>query len=154
MRSSIPPATPASAGSSRSAGRRRDARSPPPSPPGPPSGSSAGAEAELAQLLKVRGLVPTGHEHDVVVAPLAQPMQALAGDLERALEVTRILGPVRARGGAVEVDPHIGHDGALASEIAKARNALAERPPATARPRPDPAVELAGRSLDPLRACP
>ena len=144
----IPPATRGSAGSSRSAGPRGGARSPPAFLPVRPGGRSAGAEAERAQLLKVRGLVPAGHEHDVVVAPFTQPMQPLAGDLGRALEVARILGAVGACGGTVEIDPHVGDDGALASEIAKARDALTERPPAAARPDPiQPWNSRAARSI-------
>src|SRR5882672_11425328 len=154
MPCSTPPATRGSVGNSPSAARRWRGRSPPPSRPGPPSESSAGAEGELAQLLEVLGLVLAGAEHDIVEAPFAETMQALAGDVARTFQVTRIVRTVRARGGAIELHHHVGDDGALAAEIAKARDPFAQRPPAAARARADPAVEIAGRPLDPLRAGP
>src|SRR5262249_57232303 len=99
---------------------------------------SSGALRQLAQFVEVAGLVPLGNEDDIVVAPLAEEVKALAGDLPRALEIERIIGTVRARSGAVERHAHVGDDGALAAEAAEARDALPHRAPAAPGPRHQP----------------
>src|SRR5215470_6614140 len=154
MRCWIPRATPGSAGNSRSAERGRGARWRRPCGHAPTDAASAGAEAERAQLFQVRGVVAAGAEHDVVVTPLAESVQSLAGDLGRALEIAGIAGAVGARGRARQIHAHVGDHRALAPEIAEALDAVAERAPATPRAGADPAVELARGALDPLRAGP
>src|SRR5882672_4833467 len=87
----------------------------------PPLG---GARGQLAQFFEVPGVVTPGDEHDVVEAERHQPLQPLARDRARALEIGRVIGPVGTRRRAVEIHPDVGDDGAPAAQIAKARDAL------------------------------
>src|SRR4029434_1463435 len=115
--------------------------------------ASPGAHDQRAQLLKVLRLVTPRDDDDVVEAELAQPVQALAGRLPRALEVARVVGAVGALRLAQMLD-HVGDDGAPAAKVAKPLDPLAQEPPVAPRARSHPAVELAGRPLDPARARP
>src|SRR5207245_10706846 len=74
---------------------------------------------QRAKLLEVLGVVAARDQHHVVEAQLAQPRQPLASDGARALEVAGVVGAVGARRGAVEIDLDVGHDGALAAEVAE-----------------------------------
>src|SRR5437867_6666984 len=82
---------------------------------------------QRAKLLKVLGVVAARDQHHVVEAQLAQPMEPLARDVSRALEVAGVVGPIRARRGAVEIDHDVGHAGALAAEVTESWHPLAER---------------------------
>src|SRR2546425_2975304 len=104
---------------------------------------------QRAKLLKVLGVVAARDQHHVVEPQLAQPMEPLAGDGARALEVAGVVGAVGARCGAVDIDLDVGHDRALAAEVAESWYPLAERAPATPGSRSYPAVELSRCTLDP-----
>src|SRR6266850_1675873 len=114
--------------------------------------ASPGAYDQRAQLLEVLRLVTPRDDDDVVEAELAQPVQALAGRLPSALEVARIVGAIRTGRLAPQMLDHVGDDGAPAAEVAKPFDPLAQEPPAAPGARSHPAVELAGRPLDPARA--
>src|SRR5262249_61115891 len=112
-----------------------------------------GAHDQRAQLLKVVRLVTPRNDDDVVESELAQAAQPLAGRIPRAFQVARIVRAIRARRLAQMLD-HVGDDGTPAAEIAKPLDPLAQESPVATGPRSDPAVELAGRPLDPARARP
>src|SRR4029453_9780410 len=115
--------------------------------------ASPGAHDQRAQLLKVLRLVTPRDDDDVIEAELAQPVQALAGRLPRALEVGRVVGAVGGLGLAQMLD-HVGDDGAPAAKVAKPLDPLAQEPPVAPGTRSHPAVQPAGRPLDPARARP
>src|SRR3989442_15635913 len=71
---------------------------------------------QRAKLLEVLGVVAARDQHHVVEAQPAQPMQPLASDGARALEVARAVGAVGARRGAGGIDLDLGPAGALAAE--------------------------------------
>ena len=98
-------------------------------------------------------MAPRNQDH-VVEAEPTQTSEPGAGDLQRALEVTRIVRAVGACDGVLELGHDVGGDRALAAKVAEPRDSLAERPPAAPGARPDPAVELPGRPLDPAGARP
>src|SRR5262249_18435313 len=114
---------------------------------------SPGAHDQLAQLLKVVRLVTPRDDDDVVEAELAQPVQSLAGCFPGTFQVTRVVWAVGAARLAQMLD-HVGDDGTPAPEVANPLDPLAQEPPVASGARSDPAVELAGRPLDPSRARP
>src|SRR5437867_7446595 len=116
--------------------------------------ASPGAQDQRVQLLEVLRLVTPWDDDDVVEAELAQPMQPLAGRIPSAFEVARIVGAIRTGRPAPQMLDHVGDNGAAAAEVAKPLDPLAQEPPAAPGARSHPAVELAGRPLDPPRARP
>src|SRR5262245_6585766 len=98
-------------------------------------------------------LVTVRDDDDVVEAELTQPVQSLARGLSRAFQVAGVVRPVGALRLAQMLDD-VGDDGTTAAEIAKPLDPLAQEAPVAPGARPDPAVELAGRPLDPPRARP
>src|SRR5262245_30483993 len=112
-----------------------------------------GAHDQRAQLLKMVRLVTPRNDDDVVEAELAQAVQPLAGRLPRALQVARIVRAIGARRLAQMLD-HVRDASSPTAETAKPLAPLAQEPPVAPGARSDPAVDLAGRPLDPARARP
>src|SRR5438093_1031432 len=116
--------------------------------------SSPGAHGQLVELLKMRRIMVPGDEDDVVEAELTQAMQPRASVVPGAFEIARIVGPVRARPVARQMHDHVGDDGTPTAQVAEPHDTLAQQSPAAPGAGPHPAVELAGRPLDPPRARP
>src|SRR5262249_38056826 len=112
-----------------------------------------GAHDQRAQLLKMVRLVTPRNDDDVVEAELAQAVQPPAGRLPRALQVARIVRAIGARRLAQMLD-YVRDDSSPTAEIAKPLDPLAQESPVAPGTRSDPAVELAGRPLDPARTRP
>src|SRR3989442_4715922 len=80
---------------------------------------------QRAKLLEVLGVVVARDQHHVVKAQLAQPVEPLASDGARALEVAGIVGAVRGRRGAVGIDLDGCHDSAPGAAVAGSWYSLA-----------------------------